>query len=114
MLRRDHCYARSKQLKILTDLAQPFDHPTLPDAIVFLSIRYYTKSCRILKAVLDAGFSVDQRMYHELGGGGEKSCMTALFWALSLPEDTVNEAVIETLISYKGERGIRLDTLTLC
>jgi hypothetical protein len=85
------------------NIAQPLNHPQLPDAVVFLSIRHYPKSHRVLKAVLDAGFVVDQRMYHELGDGNERNYMTALFWALSLPKGTVSETVIETLIAYGGE-----------
>lgn len=83
------------------DIICPFDHPEMPDAVVFLSIQQYPKTHNVLKAVLDAGFGVDQRMHHEYNGRIEG--MTSLFWALSLPQGTVSESVQETLIDYGRE-----------
>jgi hypothetical protein len=80
----------------------PFAHPGIPGPVVFLSIRYYPKSHKALKSALNAGFLVDEKMYHELGNEFGSNHITALFWTLCLPMGTVSESVIEVLIGHGG------------
>jgi hypothetical protein len=60
-----------------------------------------------LKAVLDAGFHVDQKMPHDYNGKIEY--MIALFWALSLPEGTIEESILETLIIHQGDSSNKMN-----
>lgn len=77
----------------------PFTHPDIPDPV---SIRYYPKSHKALESVLNAGFLVDQKMYHELGNEFGSNHITALFWTLCLPMGAVSESAIEVLIEHGG------------
>ncbi|KAH8595954.1 hypothetical protein B0O99DRAFT_594245 [Bisporella sp. PMI_857] len=81
-----------------TNLGSGFQHRAVPDAIVFLSIRHYPRSTKILNAILDLGFNVDDKMYHRLGDEYGEGNVTALFWALCLAKGEVDESVMELLI----------------
>jgi len=70
--------------------------PRITDPAVFMSIAVYPESCRILESILDAGFPVDEKMYHDLPGLGNVST-TPLYWAL-LDNQSVTEPVIHLLL----------------
>lgn len=61
------------------EVTRPYDHPAIPDAIVFLSVRQYPKIPSVLKAILNSGLAVDQKMCH--GYNAKPEHMTCLFWA---------------------------------
>lgn len=75
--------------------------PKITDPPVFMSLDIYPKSSRILEAILDMGFPVDQKMYHDLPSFGNVD-ITPLYWALSEHERIVTEPVIYLLLKRDG------------
>lgn len=75
--------------------------PKITDPPVFMSLDIYPESSRILEAILDMGFPVDQKMYHDIPGFGNVD-ITPLYWALSKRERIVTEPVIYLLLKRNG------------
>lgn len=75
--------------------------PTLFHPPVFMSIYNYPESSQVLKAVLDAGFAVDEKMLHPLSEIGDIE-ITPLYWALLEYEKTVTEPVVYMLLQRGG------------
>jgi ankyrin repeat protein len=76
-------------------------HPTIPDPPVFMSVFNYPERPRVLEAVLDAGFSVDQKMLHHVSDIGSIE-ITPLYWALLEHEEVVTEPVVYMLLKRGG------------
>jgi ankyrin repeat protein len=76
-------------------------HPTIPDPSVFMSVYNYPEKPRVLEAVLDTGFSVDQKMLHHLPDIGSIE-ITPLYWALLEHEEVVTEPVVYMLLKRGG------------
>lgn len=76
----------------------------ITDPPVFMSIYNYPESCKILEAILDAGFPVDGKMNHRLPELGVVS-ISPLYWALSdheADEIIVTEPVVHLLLTRNG------------
>jgi hypothetical protein len=78
------------------DLYPEYMHPEIPEPPVFLCIKWYPNSLKVLEATLNAGFHVDQAMS---SGSGR---FTALYWALTGGKK-VGDHMVEFLISQGGE-----------
>jgi hypothetical protein len=83
------------------ELSSSAVRPKITDPAVFMSIDVYPESTRILEAILDTGFPVDQKMYHDLPGLGNVS-ITPLYWALSGHGKAVPEPVVYLLLKRGG------------
>ena len=76
-------------------------HPIIFDPPVFMSIYNYPESSQVLEEVLDAGFAVDQKMWHYLPDIGNTE-ITPLYWALWEHERIVTEPVVYMLLKRGG------------
>lgn len=78
-----------------------FKHPDLTlQPVLFMALEKFPRKQRVLKALLDAGFSPDQ--WHDFDTQSGVQALTVLCWALHQPEKRISSANISLLIDAGG------------